>query len=86
VQGMLRARGLLARGGASARREVMRHTCDINLATGCVRALPFLLPSCGRKGGKRARGLLLAGGRALQRMRRRGKGGRGGEGKAYLSK
>ncbi len=40
-------------GEVCLRTEVRGHTCEINLATGCVRALPLLLPSCGRQRGGR---------------------------------
>jgi hypothetical protein len=65
-------------GEVCARTEVRGHICDINLATGCVRALPLLLPSCGRqRGGGGSRGLLSAGegaarAAALRGMRRGG--------------
>ncbi len=67
-------------GEVCARTEVRGHTCDINLATGCVRALPLLLPSCGRqRGGGGARGLLRAG-EGAARAAALGGGRRGGRG------
>jgi hypothetical protein len=49
-QGLLRAGGGGLCGGVCARREVRGYSFDINLATGCVRALLLLLPSCWRRG------------------------------------
>ncbi len=71
-------RGLESARGVCARREVRGHTCDINLATGCVRALPLLLPSCGlQRGGGGGVRLAALGGGGGQRERRRGEGGGG---------
>jgi hypothetical protein len=70
-----------ARGRSAARTEVRGHTCDINLATGCVRALSLLLPSCGwqrRRAGAGGRGGCCARVRERRERRRWEGGARGG--------
>ncbi len=67
---------MLRSGGGGLRAHGGKGACDINLATGCVRALPLLLPSCGRqRGGGRAQGLLRAGEGAARAAALGGSGG-----------